>query len=128
MTMFYPSTQCADQIDSVTVFSGLLLRFTIGSLTPYRRYSLAVSACTLAGCTTSMGVSARPDEAPPTSLASCTLHLTASNGVEARWSAPVHPNGVILDYELRREGDLIARLTPPFADRDSFRFVLESNM
>ena len=111
------------QIDSVTVYSGLLLRYVIASLVPYHRYTLTVSACTLAGCTTSLGVSARPDEAPPTSLASCLLSITSANAVHVKWGPPDHANGVLLDYELRRDGTLVARLTPPFQDRDSFRLV-----
>ncbi|KAJ0056625.1 hypothetical protein NL108_010576 [Boleophthalmus pectinirostris] len=94
-------------------FTGVLY-----GLTPATRYCVTISACTHFGCTESpqtdsegglMSVLTTPDEAPdavfpPVTVSSPTsLHIT--------WKPPDKPNGIITDYLLYHNGQMVYKGT-----------------
>ncbi|XP_075319241.1 usherin [Odontesthes bonariensis] len=79
----------------------------LSGLQPHTSYQLVLLACTSGGCTTSVTVSTVTEEAPPTHLAAPTLKVTGPESVEISWRPPEHPNGMIIGYELRRDGEVV---------------------
>ncbi|XP_022099403.1 usherin-like isoform X2 [Acanthaster planci] len=95
------------KIDGAVTYSGSGLEHTATALIPYREYSFTVAACTIGGCTESLPTLSRPFEAPPVGMNSPVLRALSAIAVEASWTEPDMPNGLILRYELRRDGKLV---------------------
>lgn len=79
----------------------------LADLRPHASYQLVLLACTSGGCTASTPVSTVTEEAPPTDLPAPILKVTGPESLEISWAPPLHPNGAITGYELRRDGELI---------------------
>ena len=101
------------KVDNNTVYSGAGFKYTVSNLVPYQAYSFAVTACTFGGCTSSTSVIGRPDEATPATMLPPTLRLTTSNSIVVTWKAPLQPNGIVMLYELRRDGTLVSTSMTP---------------
>ena len=95
------------KVDNNSVYSGVGYTYTVSNLVPYQAYSFAMTACTFGGCTISKSVIGRPDEATPAEMLPPTLQLTRSNIIEVSWKVPLKPNGIVIQYELRRDGTQI---------------------
>ncbi|XP_071790086.1 usherin-like isoform X2 [Asterias amurensis] len=95
------------KMDGVVIYSGPDLEYTSAALTPYQEYSFTVVACTSGGCTESLPTVSRPFEARPFGMNPPVLRALSAIAVESSWSEPSMPNGVILRYELRRDGKLV---------------------
>ncbi|XP_038072643.1 usherin-like isoform X1 [Patiria miniata] len=93
--------------DGVVVYSGSGLEHTSTGLVPYQEYSFTISACTAGGCTESLPTLSRPFEAQPVGMNPPVLRALSAISVEASWIEPDMPNGLILRYELRRDGKLV---------------------
>uniref|UniRef100_W5NGL3 Usherin n=1 Tax=Lepisosteus oculatus TaxID=7918 RepID=W5NGL3_LEPOC len=88
-------------------YSGKKQYSLITGLEPYTNYEFILIACTNGGCTSSSPKSSYTKEAPPSNMRIPTLKVTGSESVEITWKDPLHANGVIKSYELRRNGVLI---------------------
>ncbi len=90
------------------VFEGLALQYIISGLKPYTSYSVVITACTSSGCgSPSSAVSGRTLEAPPQDISRPSLYILGSTIIDATWSPPRTPNGVIRYYTLRRDNIVV---------------------
>ena len=87
------------------VFEGLAFSYIVSGLNPFTVYSLTITACTSSGCgTRSTPASARTLEAIPQDLTAPLLFVRGPTVIEATWTPPATPNGIIRYYTLRRDG------------------------
>uniref|UniRef100_A0A8C1J3X3 Usherin n=1 Tax=Cyprinus carpio TaxID=7962 RepID=A0A8C1J3X3_CYPCA len=89
------------------VYRGKQLSAQVFDLQPHVSYILILVACTNGGCTASSPTSVLTREAPPSGMPAPSLKVTGPESVEVTWREPIQPNGVIIGYELRRNGSLI---------------------
>lgn len=90
------------------VFEGLANVYIVSGLSPYTVYSLTITSCTSSGCgTRSTPASARTLEAPPQDLAAPSLFVLGPTTIEATWSPPSTPNGIIRHYTLSRDSTVV---------------------
>uniref|UniRef100_H2YEQ8 Usherin n=1 Tax=Ciona savignyi TaxID=51511 RepID=H2YEQ8_CIOSA len=75
---------------------------------PFRVYSVALEACTNSGCRRSIPVQVRTLEGIPSGMSAPDLHVTGAHSIEVTWHAPSEPNGNIIRYEVRRNGELVS--------------------
>ena len=89
------------------------LYYIVKNLNYYTLYEFRVSACTSAGCTSGPAASARTLEAKPTNQSAPIFHSgnVGSRFIVAEWLPPLHPNGIIRTYELRRRSFGVAEKT-----------------
>ncbi|XP_049320201.1 usherin isoform X1 [Astyanax mexicanus] len=95
------------QVNKKEVYRGKKLNVEVTDLQPHTLYLLILTACTSGGCTASPSTPAQTKEAPPTGMLAPTLKVTGPESVEVTWKEPNHPNGVIMGYELCRDGRVI---------------------
>ncbi|KAJ8045141.1 Usherin [Holothuria leucospilota] len=95
------------KVDGEVAFDGLTGVVVIPNLIPYQEYEFVLVACTSGGCSESRPAYERPFQAQPEGMAPPILRALDSRRVEVTWSEPEFPNGVILRYELRRDGKLV---------------------
>ncbi|PIK62300.1 putative usherin [Apostichopus japonicus] len=79
------------KVDGTVSIPDLTGVVVIADLVPFQEYAFVLVACTSGGCSESQPAFERPFSAAP----------------EVSWSEPESPNGVILRYELRRDGKLV---------------------
>ncbi|XP_038667644.1 usherin isoform X2 [Scyliorhinus canicula] len=94
-------------VNNEQIYSGLGLTTVVSGLKPYTRYSFILIVCTNGGCTSSSSVNSQTMEAPPSNMVQPKLQVTGSESIEVTWKEPNDPNGLIRNYELRRDGVLI---------------------
>ncbi|XP_016124971.1 usherin [Sinocyclocheilus grahami] len=95
------------KIEDEEVYRGKRLSAQVLDLQPHVSYILILMACTNGGCTASSPTSVLTREAPPSGMPAPSLKVTGPESVEVTWREPIQPNGVIIGYELRRNGSLI---------------------
>ena len=90
----------------------------VQSLLPFTTYQYILEACTEVGCANSSSASVDTLEDTPEGLDPPTLFALSSTTVQASWSPPSTPNGVITRYELLRvfgpdlsQNELVANTT-----------------
>ena len=82
------------------------LAVSITNLQPFTIYTVSIDACNSIGCATSSG-QVQTAESLPQFIAPPQLAALTPTSVQVTWQEPARPNGVILFYELRRNGSLI---------------------
>ena len=82
------------------------LAVNITNLQPFTVYTVSIDACNSIGCATSSG-QVRTAESLPQFIAPPQLEALSPTSVQVTWQEPARPNGVILFYELRRNGTVI---------------------
>ena len=90
--------------ESLPLYTGLGMSFTISNKEPYTKYSFYIKACTVEGCTQGPAAEVRTKESAPRDLDAPTATVGGSAFVRVEWSAPRKPNGFILYYLLTRNG------------------------
>nr|XP_031294235.1 usherin [Camelus dromedarius]XP_031294237.1 usherin [Camelus dromedarius] len=81
---------------------------TVTGLQPYTNYSFTLAACTSAGCTSSEPFLGQTLQAAPQGVWVTPRHVIINpTTVELYWSPPEKPNGLISQYQLRRNGTLV---------------------
>ncbi|XP_002760562.4 usherin [Callithrix jacchus] len=81
---------------------------TVTGLQPYTNYSFTLTACTSAGCTSSEPFLGQTLQAAPEGVWVTPRHIIInSTTVELYWSLPEKPNGLISQYQLSRNGNLL---------------------
>lgn len=90
-------------INGTVVFEGPSdFKFTLEDLTPFTDYAFRLDVCTTT-CGNSSSIIERTGEATPIGQAPPTLQTPFQNTtVLATWQPPAEPNGIIINYELRR--------------------------
>ena len=92
---------------------------TVQNLLPYTLYQVTITACTQAGCTSSMPNEVRTLEGTPRLINSPQLSVLGPTIIEAVWGQPLVPNGIIIRYELQRNGTTIFTAnTTTYIDRN----------
>ncbi|XP_076156222.1 usherin [Alosa pseudoharengus] len=81
-------------------FSGLSRQFLFRRLEPFTTYTLALEACTAAGCTRTPPQPITTEEAPPSAPPPLVAEPISANRVQLHWLPPTHPNGRILQYQV----------------------------
>ena len=76
------------------------LQYVDGGLIADTVYSYVVSACTSAGCTTSVRSTARTNEHVPSLMSPPEVTTLNSSAVQVSWTTPATPNGRITRYQL----------------------------
>ena len=91
---------------------------TVQSLKPFTTYEYTLEACTDVGCTNGSAASVSTSEGTPTGLHPPSLVGLSSTTVQASWTSPLEPNGIVTHYELLRvfgedlsETELVANTT-----------------
>ena len=79
---------------------------TVSNLQPYTTYTVVLVSCNTAGCAQSIG-STRTLESTPQFIRPPELTAVNATAIFASWNQPSRPNGVISNYQLRRNGSLI---------------------
>ncbi|KAM9408306.1 LOW QUALITY PROTEIN: usherin [Pholidichthys leucotaenia] len=100
-------TEYVLKLNNEEAYRGRDLNTVLSDLQPYTSYQLVLVACTSGGCTTSDSVTTLTEEAPPTGQKAPSIKVTGPESVEISWRPPEHPNGIIIGYELRRDGEVI---------------------
>ena len=78
----------------------------ISNLRPFTSYMVTLSACNSVGCVTSNS-SIRTLQSTPEFISPPQVHAVNSTALAISWMEPTIPNGIIVLYELRRNGTLI---------------------
>ena len=100
------------------VYEGNALEHIVSGLRPFTFYSLTVAACTSSACTRSAPATTRTLESAPEDITAPNLFVLGASVIEATWTAPVKPNGIILYYVLRRDNVIVYNGTDTrFTDR-----------
>lgn len=90
---------------------------SITSLEPFTVYTVTVQACTMVGCVTSNSSSVMTLESTPMFQGAPTVLALSPSSVSVSWSAPSKPNGIIINYILRRNDTIVENnLTTSFTD------------
>ncbi|XP_074120778.1 usherin [Sminthopsis crassicaudata] len=95
------------RFDGKEYHAGKSLSEVVSHLQPYTEYDFTLTACTNGGCTSSETKSTRTMEAPPQNMGPPRLQATGSESVEITWQTPANPNGQIINYEVRRDNEII---------------------
>lgn len=93
--------------DNSLIVNTTLTTLNVTGLLPFTNYSLYIGACNIAGCTLSEVVSTLTDESLPVGVSIMMINALSFDQIEMSWSPPAHANGIILNYILRRDGDLV---------------------
>ena len=94
---------CLMQTTTVA-YSGLDMDVTVSGLIAFTCYSVHLEACTAAGCSNSTAATIQTLEAPPQGLLAPTATAVGVDSVNVIIMAPSVPNGVIVSYEIERNG------------------------
>ena len=82
------------------------LAVNVTNLLPFTLYTVNIDACNSIGCVTSSG-QVRTLESTPQFVNAPELSAVDPFTVRVSWQPPARPNGVITQYELRRNGTLV---------------------
>ena len=106
--------------DGVVVFTtDVQFSFASTNLQPFTTYTFFVEVCNQAGCSSSIAVSGRTEEAEPGGVAPPTLVVLGPTAVNVSWAPPTRPNGIVSQYQVRRRlfGDplteILVHVGPP---------------
>ena len=99
----YSVTVLPDMINITTVQTSAMVQ----NLLPFTLYQATLIACTQAGCTSSMANEVRTLEGIPRLIDPPQLSVLGPTIIEAVWGQPLIPNGMIIRYELQRNGTTI---------------------
>ncbi|XP_030630773.1 LOW QUALITY PROTEIN: usherin [Chanos chanos] len=81
------------------------MQHTVTGLQPHTSYSFQLSACTAAGCGASQTSTGQTLQDAPTGVWATPRHVLVNcSAVEIHWSEPLHPNGLLSQYRLLRDG------------------------
>jgi usherin len=91
---------------NVVLLEATELNRTISNLLPHTEYTVILEACNSAGCVSSNGTVTTLESIPEfTAMPQATV--VNSTALNVSWAGPARPNGVIVLYELRRNGSLV---------------------
>ena len=79
---------------------------TVSNLQPFTTYTVVLLSCNSAGCAQSIG-STQTLESTPQFIRPPEITAVNATAVFASWSQPSRPNGVVINYQLRRNGSLV---------------------
>ena len=99
----YTITILPDMINITTLQTSV----TVQNLLPFTLYQATVLACTQAGCSLSMPNKVTTLEGIPRLIDPPQLSVLGPTSIEAVWRQPLIPNGIIIRYELQRNGTTI---------------------
>ena len=89
-------------MDDVDVFTGLAFEYTATGLTPFTVYTFYLMVCNQAGCASTPDTTAITDAAPPEGVSPPLLVVLGPTAIQVSWETPTMPNGIIIQYEVRR--------------------------
>ena len=89
----------------IVVTNNMLFR-TVANLQPFTAYTVVLSACNSAGCVQNIGTNSTL-ESTPQFIRPPELTAVNATAVLASWTEPSRPNGIIVNYQLRRNGSLV---------------------
>ncbi|KAM3930149.1 usherin [Leptodactylus fuscus] len=95
------------KIDNETYFAATRLSMVLANLQPFTVYNVSLMACTNGGCTNSSNTLFKTKEARPSYMKEPSFVVTSPQSIQISWQSPVKPNGEIINYELRRDGQVI---------------------
>ncbi|XP_071962430.1 usherin-like isoform X2 [Antedon mediterranea] len=87
-------------MNNVALYQGLVRSFTVRGLSIFTGYDFYVTACTSVGCGQSPVVRLSTAQLPPSDVNPPTLFVRGPRLIEAQWTSPVQPNGVLERYVL----------------------------
>ncbi|KAG8443757.1 hypothetical protein GDO86_009076, partial [Hymenochirus boettgeri] len=89
--------------------SGEWKQYTVTGLKPFTNYTFWLTACTSAGCNSSEPSSSQTLQDAPRGVWLNPFHVTINESVlELYWSEPEMPNGIVSQYRLLRNGEVIS--------------------
>ncbi|KAK3603065.1 hypothetical protein CHS0354_015758 [Potamilus streckersoni] len=85
--------------DGIELYRGLDIQFSDDTnIMPFRSYTYILSACTVAGCVTSEKITIATTQAPPEDMLPPKLVVINDTTIQAYWTPPAKPNGMIQLY------------------------------
>ena len=109
----------------ISTSNAAILSTTVTGLQPFTMYSAVLRVCTSAGCSDSDVSLQRTSEGVPSGVPAPSLTALSTESIEARWTAPSSPNGIILQYELLVETGGISTIVF-VGNATDFRVVIDS--
>ncbi len=82
------------------------LNVNVTNLRPFTTYNVTLSACNTAGCAFSSGL-VQTLQSLPEFINPPQIQALNATALRILWSEPARPNGIIVMYELRRNGSLV---------------------
>lgn len=99
----------------IVVTNNILFR-TVANLQPFTSYTVVLLACNSAGCVQNIGSNTTLETAPQFIRAPILTAVNAT-AVSVSWTQPSRPNGIIVNYQLRRNSSLVfSGLSTTFTD------------
>lgn len=103
---------------NMTVASDILTTMIL-SLEPYTQYTVIVQACTVVGCVSSDSNTVTTLESVPMLQGSPSVIALGPSSVDVFWTEPDKPNGIIINYILRRNDTIVYQgIELSFIDND----------
>lgn len=93
------------------VFRGTGLSTQLTALMPFVAYSFLLTVCNQEGCISSNTITVRTLESPPVGVDPPTIQILTARSLDISWTQPTLPNGVILGFILRRNGEVVYNAT-----------------
>ncbi|XP_055085949.1 usherin [Periophthalmus magnuspinnatus] len=90
-------------------FDPTVLSYSDEDLSPFSKYSYAVTACTSEGCVTSPYTNITTLEAPPAAVEVPIMNNITSSSIRVVWSEPRTQNGEVTEYVLRLNDEEVYR-------------------
>ncbi|XP_072320975.1 usherin [Eucyclogobius newberryi] len=90
-------------------FDPTVLSYKDENLSPFSKYSYAITACTSEGCVTSPFTNISTLEAPPATVEVPTVNNITSSTVRVVWIAPLTQNGEVTEYVLSLNNEEVYR-------------------
>ena len=93
------------QRDILIIVTNNVLFRTVPGLRPFTTYTVVLLSCNSAGCAQGIG-SSRTLESTPQFITPPVVSAVNATAVLASWTEPGRPNGIIVNYQLRRNGSV----------------------
>ena len=93
------------------VFRGIGLSTQLTGLMPFVAYSFLLTVCNQEGCISGNPVTIRTLESPPVGVDPPIIQILTARSLDISWTQPTLPNGIILGFILRRNGEVTYNAT-----------------
>ncbi|KAJ1157569.1 hypothetical protein NDU88_010275 [Pleurodeles waltl] len=88
-------TQYALYMNETLVYEGNETQYNVSDLAVYTAQHFQLSACTVAGCTNSSGVTLFTAQLPPNDVGAPALTVLGTRSIAVRWTRPKEVNGIL---------------------------------
>ncbi|NXW74760.1 USH2A protein, partial [Hirundo rustica] len=91
-------TQYTLYMNGIPIYSGSGTKYVVKDLAVFTPHQFLLTACTLAGCTNSSGVTLFTAQLPPSHVDAPVLTVLDSRTIHVQWKEPIEVNGILDRY------------------------------